>query len=184
MNVLPEHAVSSDLSLLQIIAIFPYAHQRAPLFIEHLNNTMFEFGINNLARRAAFIAQIGHESGQLRYVSELASGDAYEGREDLGNIYPGDGQRFKGRGLIQVTGRFNYAACGASLGLDLISHPYLLEQPEHACRSAGWFWGLKQLNALADAGDFVTITRRINGGLNGHHERLALFAKAYEVLSA
>ncbi|WP_440974356.1 glycoside hydrolase family 19 protein [Pseudomonas koreensis] len=183
MTASPEQAVEVEPTLQQLIDILPLARKHAPLFIEHLNHTMFEFGINNIVRRAAFIAQIGHESGQLRYLRELASGDAYEGRGDLGNIYPGDGQRFKGRGLIQVTGRFNYDACGKSLGLDLISHPQLLEQPEHACRSAGWFWDLKKLNALADTGDFLNLTRRINGGLNGLNERRAFFNKALEVLS-
>lgn len=183
VNASPQQAVSSELGLQQLIDILPYAHRHAPIFIDHLNNTMFEFGINNLPRRAAFLAQIGHESGQLRYVCELASGAAYEGRADLGNVHPGDGPRFKGRGLIQVTGRFNYASCGKSLGLDLLTYPELLEQPEHACRSAGWFWALKKLNLLADAGDFVMLTRRINGGLNGLGERWALFDNACKVLT-
>jgi len=183
MTASPEQPVNADLTLHQLIAVLPFSRWRAPFFIDYLNHTMFEFGINNRARRAAFIAQIGHESGQLRYVRELASGTNYEGRADLGNVHLGDGQRFKGRGLIQVTGRFNYAACGKRLGLDLISHPYLLERPQYACRSAGWFWEVKKLNALVDAGDFVTLTRRINGGLNGLIERRALFDKALEVFT-
>lgn len=159
--------------------IMPYAKARAALFIDPLNAAMREFGINdNPQREAAFLAQIAHESGELRYVRELASGEAYEGREDLGNTQPGDGVRYKGRGLIQVTGRANYAKCGADLGLDLLEQPSLLEEPCNACRSAAWFWAAHGCNELADRGDFKTITRRINGGLNGYPARLAYFDKA------
>ena len=102
---------------------------------------------------------------------------------DLGNAQAGDGSRFRGRGLIQVTGRTNYAACGKALGLDLLAKPELLEQTINACRSAGWFWQTHGLNALADAGDQVKVTRCINGGTNGLTERLALFAVAQRVLA-
>ncbi|MDO8039519.1 glycoside hydrolase family 19 protein [Janthinobacterium sp. SUN137] len=144
---------------------------------------MLEFGITTPARQASFLSQVGHESGQLRYVRELASGQAYEGRTDLGNTQRGDGVRFRGRGLLQVTGRANYAACGKALGLDLLAQPELLEQAVNACRSAGWFWQTKGLNALADAGDQVKVTRRINGGTNGLAERQAFFAVAQRVLT-
>ncbi|WP_354670205.1 glycoside hydrolase family 19 protein [Janthinobacterium sp. SUN100] len=129
------------------------------------------------------MSQVGHESGQLRYVRELASGQAYEGRAGLGNTQRGDGVRFRGRGLLQVTGRVNYAACGKALGLDLLAQPELLEQTINACRSASWFWQTRGLNALADAGDQVKVTRRINGGTNGLAERLALVAVAQRVLA-
>jgi putative chitinase len=171
------------MTLDQLIQIMPYARARAPLFIDGINTAMDEFEINTPARQASFLAQIGHESGQLRYVQELASGAAYEGRADLGNTRPGDGVRYKGRGLIQITGRANYAACGAALGLDLISHPELLEQPVNACRSAGWFWDVKKLNVWADLGDQEKVTRRINGGINGLADRLALFDVAQQVLA-
>lgn len=147
-------------------------------FWQPLNDTMEEFQINTPTRQAAFLAQIGHESGSLRYVRELASGEAYEGRADLGNTQPGDGVRYKGRGLIQITGRANYAACGAALGVDLIADPAQLEQPERAARSAGWFWLTHGCNELADAGNFQKLTRRINGGLNGLDDRLALWERA------
>lgn len=163
--------------------ILPLAGARADTFCAPLNIAMGEFEINTPARQAAFIAQIAHESGQFRYVRELASGSAYEGRADLGNTMRGDGVRFKGRGLIQITGRANYKACGAALGLDLILYPELLEQPMYACRSAGWFWKARGLNELADAGDQVKITRRINGGTNGLAERLAYFEIAKKVIS-
>lgn len=138
-------------------------------------------------RAAAFIAQIGHESGQLCYVREIwgstAAQRGYEGREDLGNTVPGDGRKYCGRGLIQITGRANYAKCGEALGLDLINRPELLELPQHAAMSAAWFWKLKGLNDLADRDEFNTITRRINGGLNGLAERLEIWKKARAVLA-
>jgi len=163
--------------------IMPLAGRRATLFLEPLKAAMVEFGIDTPLRQAAFLAQVGHESGQLRYVRELASGAAYEGRGDLGNVVAGDGVRFKGRGLLQVTGRANYAACGVALRLDLLSRPDLLEQPGNACRSAGWFWQSRGLNRLADAGDQERLTRRINGGVNGLAERLALYQTARRVLA-
>lgn len=162
----------------------PYAGKRAETFLEPMNAAMDEFEINTPARQAAFLAQIAHESGSLRYVKEIASGDAYEGRGDLGNTQEGDGVRFKGRGLIQITGRANYAQCGAALGLDLLAEPELLETPENACRSAAWFWHSRGLNELADAGEFRLITKRINGGYNGLSDRQAYYIKAKEVLNA
>lgn len=156
---------------------------RLDLFVEPLNATFAEFDIDTPARQAAFLAQVAHESGGFNYVRELSSGEAYEGRKDLGNTEPGDGRRFRGRGLIQVTGRANYALCGATLGLDLLAHPELLEEPVHAARSAGWFWNTRGLNALADRGDFERITRRINGGTNGQADRLAYFDKAKAALA-
>jgi len=145
---------------------------------------MKEFEIDQTGpREAMFIAQLCHESGGFRYVEELASGKAYEGRKDLGNTEEGDGIRFKGRGLIQITGRENYRACGDALGVDLLSDPSSLEHPDLACRSAAWFWHKRGLNELADKGDFRTITKRINGGLNGWADRLAFYEKAQEVLS-
>ena len=115
---------------------------------------MNRYGIVGTARVAAFIAQVGHESGQLRYVREIWGPTAqqltYEGRADLGNTVKGDGSKYHGRGLIQITGRANYAACGEALGLDLINKPELLELPQHAAMSAAWFWSTKGLNTLAD----------------------------------
>ena len=156
---------------------------RLELFAEPLNAAMAEFEINNVARETMFLAQIAHESGGFRYVRELASGEAYEGRNDLGNTEPGDGVRFKGRGLMHITGRANYAECGDALGLDLLSQPELLEEPLNACRSAAWFWDARDLNQRADLGDFRGITKRINGGLNGWHDRLSYLEKAQQVLA-
>ena len=136
---------------------------------------------------AAFIAQVGHESGQLKYVKEIwgptAAQARYEGRKDLGNTVAGDGSKYRGRGLIQITGRANYMACGEGLGLDLIKQPELLEKPQHACMSAAWFWATEGLSKLADAGQFDKITQRINGGQNGAADRQALYARALKVLA-
>ena len=166
-----------------LAAIMGCALVRADTWAPHLTEAMVRFDINTVRRQTAFLAQVGHESGRLRYVRELASGEAYEGRADLGNTEPGDGVRFKGRGLIQITGRANYRACGDALGLNLLDTPALLEAPKYAALSAGWFWDVKRLNALADIGDFDRITRRINGGTNGMADRLALYGKANEVLA-
>ena len=156
---------------------------RLAVFVEPLNDAMQEFDINTPQREAHFLAQVAHESGGFVYVKEIASGKAYEGRADLGNTEPGDGVRFKGRGVIQITGRANYDLCGQALSLPLLDDPELLEQPDNACRSAAWFWRSRGLNALADNGDARAITRRINGGINGLQDRLAYLALAQEQLT-
>ena len=171
----------------QLLQILPNAGRQAGVFVPVLNTAMGKYGIVTRLRIAAFIAQIGHESGQLVYVREIwgptPAQAKYEGRKDLGNTVPGDGFKYRGRGLIQITGRANYAECGEALGLDLINHPELLEKPQHACMSAAWFWASRGLSTLADAGKFDTITRRINGGQNGAADRQALYAKALKVLA-
>jgi putative chitinase len=160
---------------------------RLAVFVEPLNATFTEFQIDNPARETAFLAQVAHESGGFKYTRELwgptPAQTGYEGRQDLGNIHEGDGKRFMGRGLIQITGRTNYYACGEALGLDLIDHPELLEEPINATRSAGWFWNWKHLSELADKGDFRGLTRRINGGYNGLPDRLAYLERAQGVLA-
>ncbi|PHN32077.1 glycoside hydrolase family 19 protein [Pseudomonas sp. ICMP 460] len=171
----------------QLLQILPNAGRQAGVFVSALNAAMNRYAVVSLVRASAFIAQIGHESGQLRYVREIWGPTAqqlgYEGREDLGNTVKGDGSRYRGRGLIQITGRANYADCGEALGLDLVNHPELLEQPQHAAMSAAWFWSTRGLNTLADEGGFVKITRRINGGINGLTDRRALYDKALAVLA-
>jgi putative chitinase len=168
--------------------IMPYAGIRISLYGPYLEDAMHEFDISTPRRQAAFIAQLAHESGEFRYVRELATGEAYEGRKDLGNTEPGDGPRFRGRGLIQITGRSNYSACGSALGLDLLGDPALLEAPGPACRSAGWFWHSRGLNDLADIDGFLEISVKINGrnrrtGLpNGWGERLKYWDRAKQAL--
>ncbi|MEE5057164.1 glycoside hydrolase family 19 protein [Pseudomonas alliivorans] len=120
--------------------------------------------------------------GGSEYLSKYDTGKL---AERLGNTpeADGDGSKYRGRGLIQITGRANYAECGEALGLDLIHHPELIEQPEHAAMPAAWYWGSRGLNSLADKGDFIQITRRINGGTNGLADRQALYEQALKVLA-
>lgn len=171
----------------QLLQILPNAGRQAGVFVPVLNTAMGRYGIVGKLRGAAFIAQVGHESGQLRYVREIwgptTQQAGYEGRADLGNTVKGDGSKYRGRGLIQITGRANYAACGEALGLDLINKPELLEQPQYAAMSAAWFWSTHGLNTLADQSDFLKITKRINGGTNGLADRQALYGKALKVLA-
>ncbi|MGZ8172568.1 MAG: glycoside hydrolase family 19 protein [Methylobacter sp.] len=172
------------LTIKQLAAIMPHSSiANRERFIAPLNAAMAEFDINTPARVASFLAQIAHESGSLKYVREIASGIAYEGRKDLGNVHYGDGKRFRGRGLIQITGRANYLECGKGLNLDLIAHPELLEQPVNACRSATWFWNVHGCNELADVGLFETITRKINGGFTHQKERMAFYDAAQRALT-
>ncbi len=167
----------------QLKAIMPAATQaNIDRFIDPINRTLEHYSINTSKRIACFLAQLAHESGSLKWVKELATGEAYEGRKDLGNIYVGDGVKFKGRGLIQITGRANYQALGKYIGVDLIAKPELLEQPLYAAFSAGWFWNTKKLNVLADVMDFEKITKRINGGLNGYADRLKYLENTKKVL--
>jgi putative chitinase len=161
------------------------ASDRLARFHPALSAAMRDAGIDTSLRRAHFLAQIAHESGGLRWLEELASGQAYEGRADLGNDQPGDGPRFKGRGLIQLTGRANYTAFARDLGRDLTSSTEAAAQvaadPDLCVRAATWFWSQNHLNALADADDLEAVTRRINGGLNGLEDRAKYLARAKAV---
>jgi putative chitinase len=165
--------------------IAPSISEKALMTFVKLINT-YQGEVNTDLRMAAFLAQVLHESGQFRYVHELASGDAYEGRADLGNIYKGDGRHFKGRGLIQITGRDNYGRVSKALFGDdrLLATPDLLATPTNAVRSAYWFWADKKLNDLADTQDMRTITKRINGGYNGWAERKAYYDRAVKAFAA
>jgi putative chitinase len=135
---------------------------------------MKKYQINTPLRVAHFLAQIGHESGSLKYAKELGGKNyfkKYDGRKDLGNTQPGDGARFKGRGLIQLTGRSNYKSYGESIGIDLTKKPQEVEKPTLATDVAGWFWSKNKLNALADKDEVKAITKKINGGYNGLEDR-------------
>ena len=167
----------------QLQIIMFCSESKANEFCDPLNNAMAKYSINTLLRESAFLAQVGYESGRLTYVQEIASGKEYEGRKDLGNTKVGDGVKFKGRGLIQITGRTNYKQCGTDLKLDLLTHPELLETIENACLSAAWFWDKHHLNPLADQQLFSNITKVINGGLNGQLDRQLIYNKAKKTLS-
>ena len=132
-------------------------------------------------RIAHFLAQVGHESLSLTYTEELASGEAYEGRKDLGNIEKGDGKRFKGRGLIQLTGRNNYEAYSNDACLNLMhkgNEKFVSQVPTYALDASLWFWKRQNLNERADMDDLRGITRRVNGGYNGLEDREKYLARA------
>ncbi len=129
--------------------------------------------LDNSLRLIHFLAQLAHESGNFKYMEEIASGAAYEGRKDLGNVMSGDGVKFKGRGPIQLTGRANYRRYGQQLGIDFESNPTIVAIPSVGLLVACKFWADNGLNALADQDDVLTITRRINGGTNGLADRKA-----------
>ena len=146
-----------------------------------------EFDINTTLRWAHYFAQIAHESAELRYSEEIASGKAYDTGKlaiKLGNTpeADGDGQKYKGRGLIQVTGRANYEAYKQYCGFDVVERPELLAKPVGAIRSSMWFWKTKGLNELADRDEFTAISKRINGGTNGIEDRRKYLARAKKVL--
>lgn len=181
-------------------------------WFEPLTNTFSKFEINTPKRQAAFIGQCGHESNNFRTLEEnlyysanalmrvwpsrfpdydvaekyannpaKIANKVYAGR--MGNTEDGDGWKYHGRGLIQLTGKDNYTRCGEALGIDLVNNPYLLLEPEFAAASAGWFWRKHGLNQLADLGDLVAITKRINGGIHGIDDRVARTNKALAVLA-
>lgn len=157
---------------------------------------MIRYHIDTKARMSAYIAQVGHESDNFKALREYASGSAYEGRADLGNVEPGDGPRFKGRGAIQTTGRKNYLSASLTLYGDdrLIKHPELLEQPEAAFLSSGLYWDSRNINMICDKQEdwhkpgphnydkFTWITILINGGLNGYLDRVAAYNRAKSIL--
>ena len=184
---------------------WPNAAAKRAAYLPFLQQAMEEFEINTYLRKAAFLAQLAHESGELKYMEELASGEKYEGNiENLGNTQKGDGRRFKGRGPIQLTGRANYEKYGEKLDLDLVNNPTIAATKEVGFRIAGQFWKDHGLNELADKGTqivdvtrtrkgggkfvekhpaFDAITFRINGGFNGKDERIKYYERGKKVLS-
>ncbi|MER3433383.1 MAG: hypothetical protein C4288_08125 [Leptolyngbya sp. ERB_1_1] len=173
-----------DIDVDRLLEIAPYADRaQVTSLLPHLLLTMAEYEISTRLRQAHFLAQLIHESGSFHYLEEIDPGDYLEGRTDLGNTQPGDGCRFKGRGLIQITGRSNYLACGQALGIDLMQAPTRLAEYDLACLSAGWFWSKHQINQFADRDDLEMVTRTINGGMNGFEERQYYLDAAKDVLN-
>ncbi len=154
------------------------------LFVDPINMIMEKYEINTPLRKMHFLAQFGHESGSLKYKEEIASGAAYEGRADLGNTQPGDGRKFKGHGLIQLTGRHNHTQYANYVGEpDLIKNPQRIAlEPLHSAGAAGWYWMTRKINPLADQDNIVAITKMINGGLNGLEDRRGYLARAKKVI--
>jgi len=182
------------ITLDQLNRIFPSAAKagRNVKFLDGINKTISDQNMSTVNRVAGYLSQIGVESEELLYTRELGN-SAYFNKydiqfskkkaEELGNTSPGDGAKYKGRGLIQVTGKFNYAACGKALGIDLVNHPEILEQPLYASQSAGWYWGSRNINAAADEDNIVKITKLVNGGKMHLDRRNSYYEKAKQVLS-
>jgi putative chitinase len=180
----------------QIRQIIPKAHD-VERFFPYLADAMEKYQINSPRRIGAFISQIGEESCCFQATVEYASGKEYEGRDDLGNTQPGDGVKFKGRGLIQVTGRTGYASVSRKIFGDdrLVDTPTLMGNPDLAALSAGIFWDGKMINNVCDNPEtwikpgphqytkFQWITILVNGGLNGYAERLSNYNRAKTVLN-
>lgn len=150
---------------------------------EVLRATLERYAIDTRLRIAHFLAQTCHESAGFCTTQEFADGSAYEGRADLGNTRPGDGPRYKGRGLIQLTGRANYRSYGQALGIDLEGSPAQAAEPRLSLVIACEYWKRRGINDTADQDDVLRVTRLINGGLNGLNERRALTARAKAALA-
>lgn len=173
----------------QLKAAMPYiTTANVDLYLGHVNDTLVRYHIDTPLRIVHWLAQVGHESGSFRYKEEIASGDAYDTGKlalALGNtpVEDDDGERYKGRGAIQITGKANYEAYGESLGMNLLDSPErLASDPRLYIDCAGWYWSERKLNQYADQDDVVAITRRINGGTNGLADRKTRLAIAKKAL--
>ena len=151
--------------------------------VQYLPDVMDDYNIDTRLRIAHFLGQLAHESDHFRTLQEYATGDAYEGRRDLGNTKRGDGRRYKGRGPIQITGRYNYRKYGDLLGVDLENNPELAASPEIGVKIAAAFWNENGLNDWADQDKIKVITRRINGGYNGLQSRIDMVERAKDLLT-
>lgn len=161
---------------------------KAEKYVPFINQSIVAANLTTVKRLAFFLAQLAHESLQFYYTKEVASGKDYEPSKNpslakkLGNTTEGDGIKYKGRSFIQVTGKANYGACGEFLGLDLINHPELLEEPVNAFKASVWYWISRDLNKYADSDNFKGLTKAINGAYNGLEDRVKYLNKALDVL--
>lgn len=175
----------------ELVGIMPKIRaSKIDTYLKYLNLAMEESQINTPLRQAAFLAQIAHESDELRFMSEIWGPTPAQVRYDppsllskrLGNIKLGDGFRYRGAGPLQLTGRSNYRLAGKALGLDLEENPDLARTPEVGFRVAAWYWKVHKLNELADISNFDAITKKINGGFNGKLARDSYYVRAKAVL--
>lgn len=172
------------ITVADLLAIMPTAKRaQVELLYPHLEPATNRFHIDSPRRLAAFIAQVAHESGALVYMAEIASGETYEGRAELGNSQPGDGKKFKGRGGLMITGRANYRECGGTLGVALDVYPELAERPEYFWKIAAWYWNSRALNRFADTDSFGAITKRVNGSYTHLDERIGYWLRARKYLA-
>lgn len=170
--------LTTIVSVTQLYSLYRANKQKCLFFAPILNEWIWKYAINTPKRIWAFLATIAVESGRLLYVEELASGAAYEGRKDLGNVCAGDGERYKGRGLIQITGRANYQKVGMALGIDCLDNPKILRELPYCVSASCWWWWANGCNEVADTCDTKAIRRRVNGGLNGYSEFLTYYERA------
>jgi len=179
----PPPPAPASVTLDELARIVPQvAPDRLAGYVAPLNEALAKAGIDTPLRKAAFIAQLVVESDSFRTFEEYASGRAYEGRADLGNVAPGDGERYKGRGAIQVTGRHNYESVSAYLGIDFVAQPELMATPENAFETAAWYWQSRNLNAVSDSGSIESVSRIVNGGTHGLLQRIDSFQRGLAVL--
>lgn len=174
-----------------MLRIMPNSAKYVDKYLTYINGYKELFHIDTPIRMAHFLAQIAHETCELRYAKEVGNAayfvkyDNGKLKEMLGNVKKGDGYKYRGRGLIQITGRANYQAyqntkyCSG----DIMEHPELLEQPLGAVKSAMWWWWKHGLNDLADSDKFVEITKTINGGTNGLESRRKFLARAKQAFN-
>lgn len=181
-KVIRRHTTVMDWTALRVVAPWLTTSQ-AKTLAAALSPAFRKYGITTPKRAAAAVAQFCHESAGFRTTTEFASGAEYEGRKDLGNTHPGDGVRFRGRGYIQITGRSNYTAVTQAFGHNFLTDPAALATPKYAAMASCWWWDAHGCNQIADSGDFVALTRRINGGTNGLDARQLYHARAQKVAS-
>lgn len=180
---LPAFNAAASLTAPRLLGIMPHGEPaKIARFAPMIQLGMVARQIDTARRQAHFLAQIGHESMSLVFTEEIASGAAYEGRADLGNTQPGDGKRFKGRGLIQLTGRANYSEYGKDIGVDLTTNTaaaaVVATDAKLAADVACWFWKKRKLNVQAEADDIIALTKKINGGTNGLADRKAYLMRS------
>jgi putative chitinase len=179
-----EEAEGPGLTVEQLRTVMPHCSEmHATELLPHLNAAMAAADITTPQRQAAFLAQLAFVSGQLNLLEEPDSGEQYEGREDLGNVKPGDGPRYKGRGPLLLTGRANYRAAGKALGIDLEKNPERAADPDVGFRVASWLWTSRDLNTVADEGDFEEVTRRFLGRDNVLPRHMAFYRRALGMLA-
>lgn len=171
----------------QLGMIMRDAGSRVTEFYPSLLKWMEYYSINSLDREAGFLATIAVESGELRWMKEIwgptTAQAGYEGRDDLGNTQPGDGERYMGRCPIQITGRKNYTWARDFFDIDCVAHPELLEQPNEGIQVACGWWKFHGLNEIADTRDFEHVRRKVNGGMNGWAKFQTYTARALQILS-
>jgi predicted chitinase len=190
----PEFPLITAAKLIAIMPTLTKHPERVSKYLDPLNAAMAKFEVNTPKRQAAFLSQIAHESGQLRFDTEgpsVYSGpnfEKYENRKILGNNQPGDGPKFKGRGLIQLTGRFNYTDMTKKLqamgvNVDLVNNPEIAARPDVSVLVAGLYFQGRNINKWADTGDIVAVSKAVNGGTIGLQERIDYYNRAITALS-